>query len=92
MTEFVHINEAAELLGMSARKARTWLQEHGLPGVNTSKGKRATWQWSRRAILALVDTLQSESAMPQKIAPRKKDSPRIVGRSPREIYAAIMMQ
>ena len=91
MTEFVHINEAAELLGMSAQKARTFLPEHGLPGVNTSKGKRATWQWSRKAILALVDTLQSESALPQqKIAPRKKNSPRIVGRSPREIYAAIM--
>lgn len=90
-SELLTISQAAEILGMSKKRARLFLNEHGLHpfDVCTSDAKRRkVLRWSLLAVRALIDTLQAGAETPcADTIPRRKDSIRIVGRSPKEVFA-----
>ena len=89
--EMLNLNEAAELLGMSKRRARLFLEEHGLLPFDVCTSERhgrRVLRWSLSAVRALIDTLQT-GAKPTcaDVIPRRRDSIRIAGRTAKEVYA-----
>lgn len=89
--EMIRLHEAAEMLGMSERRARIFLETHGLLPFDvcvSQRHGRKVLRWSIAAVRALIDTLQT-GAKPTcaDVIPRRRDSIRIAGRTAKEVYA-----